>query len=292
LDSNQLAGSELILNSDGSIYHLQLHPEDIATTIITVGDPDRVATVSKYFDKIELKKQCREFTTHTGIYKGKRLSVVSTGIGTDNIDIVFNELDALVNIDLKTRRIRDEHQQLTLVRIGTSGALQPDIPVDSFLASEIAIGFDNLMHFYQGSEIIDSEFSSALMQHTQWDAAKSDPYVVASDPELLKLFTKDMISSGVTVTNVGFYGPQGRSLRLPLQDDQLNDHIASFRYEGKRITNLEMETSGIYGMAKLLGHRAISLNAILANRATGTFSKKPAETIERLIQYTLNQLIK
>ncbi|NND88995.1 MAG: nucleoside phosphorylase, partial [Flavobacteriaceae bacterium] len=216
MDSNQLAGSELILNSDGSIYHLQLHPEDIANTIITVGDPDRVATVSKYFDEIELKKQCREFTTHTGIYKGKRLSVVSTGIGTDNIDIVFNELDALVNIDLKTRRIRAEHQQLTLVRIGTSGALQPDIPVDSFLASEIAIGFDNLMHFYQGADIIDNDFSSALMQHTQWDAAKSDPYVVASDPELLKLFTKDMISSGVTVTNVGLYGPQGRSLRLPL----------------------------------------------------------------------------
>jgi len=291
LNRKPLAPSELILNPDGSIYHLHLRPEDISDTIITVGDPDRVNDVSRYFDTIEVKKQCREFKTHTGTYKGKRLTVISTGIGTDNIDIVFNELDALVNIDLERRTLKAQHQSLTLVRIGTSGAIQDHIPVDSLLASEVAIGFDNLLHFYDGVDFTDQDFSAALMKHTQWNPKKSDPYVVAADTALLKLFTSEEIIKGVTVTNVGFYGPQGRSLRLRTEDEQLNDKLASFTYDGKPITNLEMETSGIYGMARLLGHRAISLNAILANRANKTFSKKPQDTVDKLIQLTLNTLL-
>lgn len=286
-----LAPSELILNPDGSIYHLHLLPEDIANTIITVGDPDRVDEVSQYFDTIEVRKQRREFKTHTGMYKGKRLTVISTGIGTDNIDIVFNELDALVNINLQTRTIKDTHTTLTIVRIGTSGAIQPHISVDSVLASEIAVGFDNLLHFYDQVDFLDVDFSEALKQHMSWNQRKSDPYVVSADAALLKLFASEELIKGITATNVGFYGPQGRKLRLQTEDEQLNDKLASFDYQNKQITNLEMETSGIYGMARLLGHKAISLNAILANRANQTFSAQPQKTVDQLIQFTLNKLI-
>jgi uridine phosphorylase len=292
LNQKPLPPSELILNPDGSIYHLHLKAEDISSTIITVGDPDRVDDVSNYFDTIEVKKHRREFKTHTGTYKGKRLTVISTGIGTDNIDIVFNELDALANIDLVTRTIKPVHQSLTLIRIGTSGAIQTDIPVDSLLASEVAIGFDNLIHFYDQVDFLDEGFSEALMKHTQWNPKKSEPYVVKADSDLLELFSSDKMIKGVTVTNVGFYGPQGRSLRLHTEDEQLNDKLASFSYQGKQITNLEMETSGIYGMARLLGHKAISLNAILANRANQAFSDSPQETVDKLIQLTLNTLVK
>jgi len=288
----KISESELIINPDGSVYHLNLKPEDVAQTVITVGDPDRVAEVSKHFDSIEVDVHRREFKTHTGVYKGKRITVISTGIGTDNIDIVLNELDALINIDFSTRKVKSNLSSMTIVRIGTSGAIQPNIPMDSFLISETAIGFDSLLHFYGNTSFLDESFSEAIKIHLGLSQDKSSPYVVGADPELLKTFSSPDTLSGTTITNVGFYGPQGRVLRLPLQDPDLNSKISSFRYDDTQITNLEMETAGIYGMAKLLGHRAISLNAILANRANGAFSQKPEETVENLIKYTLAALVK
>jgi uridine phosphorylase len=287
-----LAHSELILNPDGSIYHLNLKPGDVANTIITVGDPDRVDAVSKHFDTIEVAVHKREFKTHTGTYQGKRITVISTGIGTDNIDIVFNELDALVNIDFTTRTTKEHHTSLQIIRIGTSGAIQVNIPVDSFLISEIAIGFDNLIHFYNTSEMLDDAFSEAFMKHTQWNSDKSTPYVVKVSEKLLALFEEAQFQKGCTATNVGFYGPQGRILRLQTQDTNLNEKLESFEYQGTKITNLEMETSGIYGLAKLLGHDAISLNAILANRSLGTFSEEPNKTVDQLITRTLKIIAK
>jgi uridine phosphorylase len=283
--------SELILNPDGSVYHLNLKPEHIADTIIFVGDQDRVAKISKHFDKIEFETQKREFKTHTGIYKGKRLTVISTGIGTDNIDIVINELDALVNIDFEKREIKKELSSLKIIRIGTSGSIQKDIPVDSFLISEFATGFDSLLHFYKSDHIQYQDISDALILHTNWSKNKSAPYVVKSNSELHKKMSSSKTHNGFTATNVGFYGPQGRILRLPIQDNELNDKLATFNYKGISITNLEMETAGIYGLAALLGHKAISLNAIIANRPNGNFSKNPKLTVERLIEYTLDKLV-
>jgi len=291
LNNKLIPKSELILNDDGSIYHLNLKPEDIATTIITVGDPDRVADVTQYFDTIEATVQKREFKTQTGTYKGKRLTVISTGIGTDNIDIVFNELDALVNIDLNTRTVKNNFTQLTFIRIGTSGAIQPEIEMDSFLVSEIAIGFDNLLHFYKDTEFLDTQFAEAFVNHSNWNSHKSTPYVVAADEALHSFFSSNSFKTGITATNVGFYGPQGRKLRLALQDEMLNAKLQSFQYNNAVITNLEMETSGMYGMARLLGHRAVSLNAILANRTRGDFSKNPKDTIDKLISKTLELLV-
>lgn len=286
----QLEPSELILNADNSIYHLNILPEDIAPTIITVGDPDRVAAVSKYFDTVELKKGKREFITHTGFLNGKRISVISTGIGTDNIDIVLNELDALVNIDFGTRTIRAEKTSLDIVRIGTSGAIQADIPINSFLLSEKAIGFDSLLQFYDSKHIQDAALQKAFVNHTEWSKDKSEPYVVGCDAALSKQLMSHSMQKGFTATNVGFYGPQGRTLRLKTQDEHLNEKLTSFNYNGLKITNLEMETSGIYGLSQLLGHKAVSLNAILANRKTGEFSTTPSETMDALIQYTLTKL--
>lgn len=286
----QLSPSELILNADGSIYHLNLLPRDIANTIVTVGDPDRVNDVSKHFDVIEVKKEKREFHTHTGTLNGHRISVISTGIGTDNIDIVLNELDALVNIDFAERKIKDHKTSLNIVRIGTSGAIQPDIEVDSFLMSEMAMGFDGLMHFYDSDDILEQTFSKAFMKHSHWAPGKSSPYVVNYDETLGKKLLSNRIRLGVTVTNIGFYGPQGRKLRLETSDPSLNDKLRSFAHGGRQITNLEMETSGIYGLSKLLGHKAVSMNCILANRATGQFSNRPAESVNNLIEYTLEKL--
>ncbi|WP_074406541.1 MULTISPECIES: nucleoside phosphorylase [Aquimarina] len=285
-----IAESELILNKDGSIYHLNLKPEHLAQTIITVGDPDRVDQVTQYFDTIECKIRKREFHTQTGIYKGHRITVISTGIGTDNIDIVCNELDALVNIDLITRKNKIEHTTLHIIRIGTSGSIQPDIPIDSFVVSEIATGFDSLLHFYKSLHVQLPEISEALAKHIDLDQNKSKPYTVAYDKKLGEHMLSNTVQKGHTVTNVGFYGPQGRVLRLPLQDQELNTKIASFVYGDKKITNLEMETAGIYGLAKLLGHKAVSMNAIVANRATGEFSQNPKETVEKLIKYTLDKI--
>lgn len=282
--------SELIINPDGSIYHLNILPEDLATTIITVGDPDRVSSVTKHFDTIEVSKQKREFKTETGIYKGKRITVISTGIGTDNIDIVFNELDALVNIDFKTRTIKPEHTSLDIIRIGTSGSILESIAIDSFLLSELAVGFDSLLHFYDSKHIQDIALSNALIEQTNWAKEKSDPYVVSYDESLGNKFKSDKVTNGFTATNVGFYGPQSRVLRLSLQDNKLNDKLADFNFEGKQITNLEMETAGIYGLSKLLGHKAVSMNAILANRATGEFSENPNKLVDDLIVYCLEKL--
>ncbi len=283
--------SELILNEDGSIYHLHLKPENIADTIITVGDPDRVEEVTQYFDTIDFSIQRREFKTQTGNYKGKRLCVISTGIGTDNIDIVFNELDALVNIDFATRTVKEKHTQLNFIRIGTSGAIQKDIPVDSFLVSKKAMGFDNLLHFYRDTSFLDEAMTEAFKEYTQWGPKKSDPYCVLASSQLLQLFPESEFIQGITATNVGFYGPQSRTLRLPLSDEKMNEKLESFQYHGEKITNLEMETSGIYGMALLLGHNAISLNAILANRTLGSFSTEPGKTVNSLIQKVLDSII-
>jgi uridine phosphorylase len=283
--------SELILNPDGSVYHLNLLPEHIADTIITVGDPDRVPGVTKYFESIEFSTHKREFHTQTGVYKGKRMTVISTGIGTDNIDIVFNELDALVNIDLKTRTINKTHKSLDIVRIGTSGSIQKNIGIDTFVISEKACGFDSLLHFYNSKHIQQTDMSDALIAHTDWSEDKSKPYVVTADKALYAKLESDQTTKGFTATNVGFYGPQGRILRLSIQDNDLNDKLATFNYNNQAITNLEMETAGIYGLAGLLGHRAVSMNAIIANRATGQFSKDPKLVVENLIQYTLDKLV-
>ncbi|MDP5229382.1 MAG: nucleoside phosphorylase [Cellulophaga sp.] len=288
----QLKPSELILNADQSIYHLNLLPEDLADTVITVGDPDRVALVSRYFDSIEIKKGKREFISHTGKLNGKRITVISTGIGTDNIDIVLNELDALANINFKTRSINPKAKSLDIIRIGTSGAIQPNIPVNSVIISEYAIGFDSLLRFYDAEHVMHTEIESDFIKHTQWSEKKSVPYIVSYHKELASKFEHLNFIKGFTATNVGFYGPQGRILRLKTQDDHLNEKLASFIYKDLKITNLEMETSGIYGLAKLLGHKAISLNSIIANRSTGEFSENPSELMENLIQTTLTALTK
>jgi len=288
----RIADSELILNPDGSIYHLQLLPEDLADTVITVGDPDRVNLISARFDTIEVQKQHREFRSHTGTYKGKRITVLSTGIGPDNIDIVCNELDALVNIDLKNRSVKRQLSSLEIIRVGTSGGLQPDVEVDSIVSGTIGIGFDNLLHFYGGDkEFLDHDYAKAFIAHTNWNPDNSKPYVVHADAGLLFRFTSEDIRPGVTTTNVGFYGPQGRVIRLPLHDPDMNAKIASFEYQGQKITNLEMETAAIYGMSRMLGHKALSLNIILANRANGTFSSNPRKAIEQLITKTLDILV-
>jgi uridine phosphorylase len=282
--------SELILNPDGSIYHLHLRPEDLATTIITVGDPDRVDQVSKYFDHIELKQQKREFKTHTGLYKDQRITVISTGIGSDNIDIVLNELDALVNIDFETRTLKNKLTALNIVRIGTSGALQADIPVDSILMSTYGLDINGMLPSYKIETIRNKAFEKAFCMHTEWNNDRAQPVLVENSKALEHQLYENHILTGITATCGGFYGPQGRMLRLEPKDSIFRNKLESFRYEDLKITNFEMETSAIYGLSKLLGHQACSMNAILANRANGSFSKKPDETIYNLIQYTLNKL--
>ncbi len=282
--------SELILNPDGSIYHLNLRPEHLAPIIITVGDPDRVDHVSRYFDTIEFKIQKREFKTHTGVYHNQQISVISTGIGSDNIDIVLNELDALVNIDFETRTIKPDLTSLKIVRIGTSGALQPDIPVDSFLLSSYAIDINGLLQSYKIKKIQNPAIETAFCKHTGWDSERGKPVVVQNSKSLETQLLSNNIQYGITATCGGFYGPQGRILRLEPKDNVFKDKLQSFRFEDLRITNFEMETSAIYGLSKLLGHQACSMNAILANRANGTFSKTPEQTVDQLIKYTLKKL--
>jgi len=284
--------SELILNPDGSVYHLNLKPEHISDTIIFVGDQDRVEKITKHFDSIEFTTQKREFKTQTGTYKGKRLSVISTGIGPDNIDIVLNELDALVNIDLKTRQPKENLTSLNIVRVGTSGSLQADIPVDSFLMSSHALDLNGMLHFYQIDHISSPEIEDAFINFTNWDSKKARPIIINNSKALEKQFEGPNIFKGMTATAGGFYGPQGRVLRLPLFDADLNQKMDTFNHDGFRVTNLEMETSVIYGLSKLLGHNALSLNAIIANRANGTFSKDPKKVVENLIEYTLDKFVK
>lgn len=283
--------SELILNPDGSIYHLNLKPEHIAHDILLVGDQDRVEKITKHFDCIEFATQKREFKTQTGYYKGKRLTVLSTGIGPDNIDIVLNELDALVNIDLKTRKPKETHTSLNFVRVGTSGSLQADVPVDGFVISSHGLDLNGMLHFYKIDDISNPEIEEAFVAFTNWNNKKARPIVINNSKKLEAIFDSNEVYKGLTATAGGFYGPQGRVLRLPLQDPDLNKKMDTFSFNGMRITNFEMETSVIYGLSKLLGHHALSLNAVIANRATGQFSKDPKAVVERLIAYTLNKLV-
>lgn len=283
--------SELILNPDGSVYHLNLKPENISDTIIFVGDQDRVEKITKYFDSIEFSTQKREFKTQTGFYKGKRLTVLSTGIGPDNIDIVLNELDALVNINLETRKAKTSLKKLNIVRVGTSGSLQKDIPIDSFVLSTHGLDLNGMLHFYQVDPISNHNIENAFIQYTNWSTNKARPIVIENSKTLEEKFSSELTYKGLTATAGGFYGPQGRVLRLPLQDAGLNNKMDTFHLEGLRITNFEMETSVIYGLAKLLGHNAVSLSAIIANRPNGTFSKDPYNTVDLLIRYTLEKII-
>ena len=287
----KIGESELILNKDGSIFHLHLLPENIADTIILVGDQDRVDMISKYFDKIEFKVQNREFRTHTGYYNGKRLTVLSTGIGTDNIDIVLNELDAIRNIDLKKRIVKSEHKSLNLIRIGTSGALQEDIPVDTPVISEMAIGFDGLLNFYQNRDkISDLKIEKAFTEFVNWNGKLAKPYFVNASEDLLnKVGGKDM-RRGLTISAPGFYAPQGRFLRLPVIDPDLNSKITNFNYDNKRITNFEMESSAIYGLSKLLGHKAVTVCNIIANRIRKEYSEDYKVSMEKLVVKVLDRL--
>ena len=286
---NQILNTDLILNQDGSIYHLNLLPEDIADTVITVGDPERVSEVSQYFDRIELKKGKREFITHTGYLGSKRLTVLSTGIGTDNIDIVLNELDALVNIDFKTRKLNNKLKSLDIIRIGTSGAIQEDIPMDSILVSEYGLGLDSLMQYYVHEVSSDERLLQDALRPHFHSLEGILPYISSADHGLLKTIGKDLIK-GITLTAPGFYSPQGREVRSKASFSGLLKLFRSFSFEGQRITNLEMETAGIYALSKALGHKAISINAILANRVNYKFSLNPEKTIDGAIQLVLARL--
>ena len=287
----RIKDSELILNPDKSIYHLSLKPENIATDLVFVGDPDRVDKVTEHFDTIEFSIHKREFKTTTGVYKGKKISVISTGIGSDNIDIVLNELDALVNINLETRTIKEKHTALNIVRIGTSGSLQKDIPLGSFLLSTYAIDINGMLRSYITETISHPSIENAFVAHTNWDEKKCFPLVVSNSKSLEDKIISEIIYKGMTATAGGFYGPQGRVVRLPIKDSNLNNKINSFNFNGLRVTNLEMETSAIYGLSKLLGHHACSMNAIIANRALGTFSENPDKVISDLIIYTLDKMV-
>lgn len=284
---NRIAESELIINSRGAVYHLDCRPEEIANNIITVGDPDRVKEVSKYFDVIEYQNQHREFVTHTGYIGKKRLTCVSTGIGPDNIDIVFNEMDALVNIDFETRLIKEKLTSLNIIRFGTSGSLQKEIPVDSFVASTHGLGLDNLIHFYrtQNNEE-EKQLIQAFNTHTQLSSTDLSPYINMASGSLLKHFTQDY-HHGITVTCPGFFGPQGRVLRLGLAFPNLIDHLTSFEFGNHRISNFEMETSAMFGLAKLLGHQCLSLSAIVANRIDKEFTKDGNLVVENLIKKSI-----
>lgn len=285
-----IASSELILNPDGSVYHLNLKPEHIANDIIFVGDQNRVEKITQFFDSIEYSTQKREFKTQTGIFKGKRITVMSTGIGPDNIDIVMNELDALVNIDLETREPKSTLTSLNIIRIGTSGSLQADIPCDSFVMSKFGLGLDNMLRSYLVDEISNVAIEDAFVKHTDWDVRKGKPYVISCSEKLEKIIESDRMHKGITATAGGFYGPQGRVLRLNIQDENLNGKMDNFEFENNKITNLEMETAAIYGLGKLLRHECLSLNAIIANRATRTFSEDPYKAVDELIAYTLDKL--
>lgn len=287
-----LAPSELILTSKGTIYHLDLHPDQLADTVITVGDPDRVGAVSRHFDNIEERAQHREFVSHTGRIGSKRISVVSTGIGPDNIDIVLNELDALVNIDFSSRSIRAEKRSLSIVRLGTAGSLQADVPVDSLVVSSFAIGLDNLMHYYQhGNNPEEIFILNEFEQHTGLTGQLLRPYIAEGSIRLRKHFTEGF-HQGITVTCPGFYGPQGRVLRGPVAFPQLIPALGGFSSRGHRVTNFEMETSAIYGLGKLLGHHCLSISAIVANRVNQTFSADAAAAVDGMIEKALDVIAK
>jgi uridine phosphorylase len=282
--------SELIINSDGSIFHLHIRPEHFADIVILVGDPGRVEMVASYFDNQECNIASREFRTITGTYKGKRMTVISTGIGTDNIDIVVNELDALANIDFETRTEKEEKRVLTLLRLGTSGAIQPDIPLGSFVFAHSSVGFDGLLNYYAGrNEVCDLEIEKAFVEHTGWNPQCPAPYFVDADEALFEHF-KDSVVDGITVAAPGFYGPQGRWLRIAPADKELNSKIESFEYKGRRITNFEMESSALAGLGKLMGHRAGTICTIIAQRAVKDMNTDYKPFVRQMIEMALDKL--
>jgi uridine phosphorylase len=286
-----IAESELILNPDGSVYHLHLKPENVAETIIVVGDPGRVKEISKYFDSIEFSVQNRELFTHTGSIGKKRLTVLSTGMGTDNLDIVINELDAAVNIDLKTRLPKQSHTRLKIIRMGTSGALQADIQPGDFVASSYGIGMDGLLYFYdKGKSVMNADLAEAFVNHVSWNANLPGIYAVPCSDTLMDTLGKGLVN-GITLTAPGFYGPQGRELRLKLAYPELNHLIETFNYKGKKIANFEMETSALYGLGNMLGHDTLTICTIVANRVNQTYAKDYHSDIERLIKLVLERLL-
>ena len=283
--------SELIINPDGSIFHLHLKPEQLAENIILVGDPGRVKMIAGFFKSIESETENREFVSATGLYGTKRITVLSTGIGTDNIDIVVNELDALVNIDLVTRQVKSEHKSLKIIRIGTSGGLQGDIPVNAFLASSKAIGFDGLLNFYERrNEVSDIAFETSFKNFVNWNELLPSPYVVEADPALFNKIIDQDFTQGVTISAPGFYGPQGRELRLRIVDPLINDKIEAFRFENQRITNYEMECSAIYGLSRLLGHKALTVCIIIANRVSKRANEDYKPVMVKLVQKVLDRI--
>jgi len=289
---DRIEASELILNKDGSIFHLHLQPEQLARNVILVGDPGRVELIAGFFEKIESRAANREFVSITGQYRGVRITALSTGIGTDNIDIVVNELDALVNIDLVSRKIKEKHTSLNLVRIGTSGSLQPDIPVGAFIASGKSIGFDGLLNFYSGrNQVSDLEFEKSFMSYTNWNDKLAAPYVVDASELLLEKIAGDNILQGVNISAPGFYGPQGRILRLALADPSLNEKIEKFRFNQLKITNYEMESSAIYGLSKLLGHHALTICLIIANRVTKDTHENYYPLMKEMVEMILDKLV-
>ena len=283
--------SELIINEDGSVFHLHVRPEQLADKVILVGDPGRVQTVAAHFERMECDIQSREFHTITGWYQGKRISVVSTGIGCDNIDIVMNELDALANIDFQSRTENDEHRTLSIVRIGTCGGLQPFTPTGSFIASVKSIGFDGLLNYYDGrNDVCDLQLEDAFKKHMSWSPLKGAPYVAIANPELIEQIAQDDMVRGITIACGGFYGPQGRQIRLKIQDPQQNEKVEAFEYDGLHICNFEMESSAVAGLAALLGHRAMTCCMVIANRYTTEMNTEYKNSIDTLIQKVLARI--
>jgi uridine phosphorylase len=289
--TKEIQKSELILNSDKSIYHLHLLPEDIADDIILVGDPGRVKVVASFFESIDVEKHNREFYTITGRYKGKRITALSTGIGTDNIDIVINEIDAIVNFDLDTRTEKDEKKSLNFIRIGTSGGLQHELTAGSILMTETSIGFDGLLNFYAGrDEVSDLDFENELLSYLNWNTKLTKPYIVPASEGLLNKIYDESFVKGITISSPGFYGPQGRMLRLEIVDPNINDKITAFEYNKRKITNYEMESSALYGLSKMLGHNALTVCVIIANRVNGTFLNDYKPVVKNLIKKVLDKL--
>jgi len=288
---NYFEPSELIINEDGTVFHLHVKPADIADKVILVGDPGRVELVASHFESRESEAESREFRTVTGIYKGKRITVISTGIGCDNIDIVMNELDALVNIDFKTRELKPKMRSLDIVRVGTCGGLQPFTPVGTFVCAQKSIGFDGLLNFYAGrDEACDLEFEDAFKKHMNWNPRLTDPYVIDADAELLDRVAKEDMVRGVTIACGGFFGPQGRELRIPLADPQQNEKIEKFEYKGHKITNFEMESSALQGLSKLMGHKAMTVCMVIANRLIKEANTGYKNTIDTLVTKVLDRI--
>ena len=291
MKKNIIPDSELIINSDNSIFHLHIKPEQLADKVILVGDPGRVRTVAKYFDAVECEISSREFCTVTGTYRDKRITVVSTGIGCDNIDIVVNELDALANIDFKTRTIKEQHRTLTLVRIGTCGGLQPETPIGTFVASVKSIGFDGLLNYYaERNNVCDLELEESFKNHMSWSPLKGAPYVANADPSLIEQIAENDMVRGITIACGGFYGPQGRQIRLKTQDPDQNVKIEKFRYNGLKVCNFEMESSALAGLASILGHRAMTCCMVIANRHTTEMNTDYKNSIDTLIEKVLNRI--